>query len=199
MKIICITGYSGAGKTTVAGILLKKLPNSALVEGDEYWRKSPLVFKNEFERIFNMPLDEKNCLQCLLSALDTGAVQGSEYMCTIIPYVDSGIRESIEVQKKLNKDFVIVDYATLEYSKTWADADYRIVVDSPKQQRAEKFRERTFERYGYYNDKRFDIREATIKIGLQEAKNVDFVIMNHYNMAQLEADVQKVCDRIRSA
>lgn len=53
-KVIWITGYSGAGKTTLASALNLKLENSAIIDGDELRKERPNLGFDYQSRLSNV-------------------------------------------------------------------------------------------------------------------------------------------------
>ena len=66
-KLVIINGAPGIGKTTVAEVVFSKLPNSALLDGDDVWRVNPFEVNDRTKAVV-----ERNIPFVLRSYLDAG-------------------------------------------------------------------------------------------------------------------------------
>jgi len=105
MKIIGIAGYSGAGKSTVANMLHRQLPNCHLVRGDELFMK--------FAR--------EDCYAC--------ASQPADKWLDFVAEVTNGLlNESIASLKNKNYDYIVIDSYLLPQFDIWNEIYYKLSV-----------------------------------------------------------------------
>ena len=203
IKTIAIAGHSGAGKSTVAGMLLEKLPNAQLLPLDLPFIAAPLKFKEEYERIFNLPLDVNDHINCLRVAMDSNPVALRNYIKLITPFLDEEIskeKEKIASRTKGTTDtkYLITDFFGFPNLSYWTKADYRIMVDAPnKQERNVRLveREKNDTISKFWSPLCGEIREEAIGEMIANAKGIDFHISNAFD-EQLAIDVQGICDTI---
>lgn len=186
MKLVCIAGHCGSGKTTAIEIMAQNLPNSAIVRGDLYLKDALLKRSKEFEEIYNIPLDRKQPFKCFMDvSVNASSVKNAEryikMFTAFIPFIESEIEKAIIYHQKQSKDFILVEHITLPSMKTWAKADYRVIVTSENMFRIKKLKERMTSNYGE-NEERFTLlSEKTLALFAETANNVDYFIENKYN------------------
>ena len=202
MKIICITGHCGTGKTTAIKIMEKQLPNSAVVRGDKYWIDAILKHQNEFEEIYHIPLDMNKPYECLINVSNDSNIENKEkflkFFCSFAPFIEKNIEEKILECQKSAKDFILVEYVTLPMFQIWKKADFRIMITSNREKRHIKIAERTLEKRGTNNEDEFaKLRENVFARFIENINDVDITIYNKYNN-EFAKELIELCDKINT-
>jgi len=200
MKIICITGYRGSGKTTAIKIMANNLSNSAIIRGNIFLVYSLLKHTKEFEKIFKIPFDKENPYDCIISAGNNDSVDNIErnrqFFKYIFPFIETEIEKAINEQKSRGREFILVEYVSLPIFKIWKQADYRVMIVSNKEQRGIKMCERmitmneSFKEEGWHN-----LSEKLFEDIIENAENIDFTVENRYN-ENYEKDLIHLCQKI---
>jgi len=200
-KIVAVTGHSGCGKSTVAKMLTEKLPNAKLLLLDLPFIAAPLKFAKEFEEIFKMPLDVNDHINCLRLAMDSSSEALRNYMELIRPFLDEEVeKELVNLKADDGVDFIIIEYISLPKLLVWRKADYRIMVDAPREERNTRLyeRERDDTISIHSNPKCGEIREEAVKDFMATAHDVSYMIYNCYD-DHLEKEVQYLCEKIAAS
>jgi uridine kinase len=201
INIIAITGYAGTGKSTVAQMLVKKLPAAVSLCIDEPFIESPLKFQKEFEEVFNMRLDVNDYINALRIAMDSSSDALQNYFNVISSFLDEEvekiINKSINDTQKSTIKFMIVEFFALPILSIWDRATYRIMIDAPADERNKRLyeRESTDCRSKYHNINSGNIRAEAVKEILGNANRVDYLIYNNFD-GHLSDKVQFLCDNI---
>ena len=200
MKIICLTGHCGTGKTTAIKIMEKQLPNSVVVRGDKFWIDAILKYQNEFEEIYHVPLDINKPYECLINLSNDSKIESKEkflkFFCSFVSFIEKNIEEKIVEYKKNEIEFILVEYVTLSMFKIWKQADFRIKITSNQEKRFVKIAERTLEKRGTNNEDEFaKLRENVFARFIDNIDDVDVVIHNDYNN-EFEKELINLCSKI---
>lgn len=198
MKLICIAGDCGSGKTTAIDIMAQNLPNSVMVRGDLYLKDALLNNTKEFEDIYNVPLDRKQPFQSFMSVSVSAstAINVKNYIRmfnAFIPFIENEIEKAIKENK--DKDFILVEYVALPSYKTWEKADYRAIITSENELRINKLKERMISKYDKNEEKFTLLSETALTLFTERADNVGFIIKNKYNK-NFKNDLIKCCQKI---
>jgi len=124
MKIVGISGGSGAGKSTVSKGLVNILPNSIFIDVDPYFREATDKLEDKIFSEIHMEKEEgvlnQNYFFSSLEAMNT-------WIRVISDYVNARIEE---VVSKLGegKDYVIVDWCYLPMCDFFKKCDYTFCV-----------------------------------------------------------------------
>jgi len=200
MKLICIAGNCGSGKTTAIDIMAQNLPNSVSVRGDLYLKDALLNNTKEFEDIYNVPLDSKQPFRSFMSVSvgASTAIKIEKYIRmfnAFKPFIENEIEKAIKEHKNQDKDFILVEYVALPSYKTWKKADYRAIITSEKELRIKKMKERMISKYDKNEEKFTLLSETALTIFTEKADNIDFIIQNKYN-ENFEKDLIECCQKI---
>ena len=206
---VAITGHSGAGKSTVAKLLLEKLPNPSILSLDLPFIAAPLKFKEQYEQIFNRSLDVNDHVNNLRVAMDSSPTALCKYIEMIAPFLDEEAEKEktrIAAETKPGETkpgetkYLLTDYFGLPSLEYWINADYRIMVDAPnKIERNARLveREKNDDISPFWHPQCGVVREENLREMMENAPRVDFHLANSFD-EQLAKDVQGVCDVITS-
>lgn len=197
MKVIGITGPSGAGKTTLSTIL-KSNYSSFIIDADEVARKLSNDSKTKyFEKMVN--LFGKKILK------DDGKLNRKEIARTIyknkekrralnrltFKYVVDDINEQIKEAEKQDYKYIGIDVPLLYEAKMEKICDYVIAVVAEDQKKINRICQRdniteelAKERLKIQNDNEFFVKKA------------DFVIHNDGTLEKLETSLKEIIDKI---
>ena len=199
MKIICIAGHCGSGKTTAIKIMAKHLPNSAVVRGDSFFTSNLKKYGNVFEEIYKTHMNMENPLGSFEFVYKEATAEGIENYLRFFNTFAVSLEEEIEnaiSEIKHGKDFVLVEYVTLPIFKVWQYADCRIMIVSNKKARSEKLSERAALRNSTVNDVFTFVRESALAGLIENVSNVDFTVENSYN-EKFEQDLMGICQTLK--
>jgi len=199
--LISISGFCGTGKTTTAKIFAEKLPKVAVIRGDLPMFDAALVYPKEFENIFDMPLDVNDTHYSISKGVNKGASPFRAYLELVCQFVDCTIHREIERilanSKTSDTQHIVIEWGALPMCPIWEEADYRVMMDAPKDERNRKLYERPHPprvpKEEYRNTG--NIREEAVRDIMENAQGIDFHIYNTYDQ-NLEKDVEQVCQRI---
>jgi len=199
--LISISGFCGTGKTTTANLFVEKLSKAVMVRGDLLMSDAALKYLEEFEKIFDMPLDVNDTYYSISKGINKGATQFGAFLELVHPFVDSEIHKIIESilvdPKKSDTEHIVIEWAALPICPIWEESDYRVMIDAPKEERNRKLYERShplrIPKEEYRNAG--DIREEAIKKIIKDVKRINFHIYNTFDQ-NLVKDVQQICDSI---
>jgi dephospho-CoA kinase len=201
MKIICISGHCGSGKSEVAKIFAKKLPNSTLISADEFMFRWMGENPQQFKEAFGISQEIKDQDEYMCQARDK---MNAEHFIAFIRACSNFVGE--EIEKTLNNIkvskylFAIIEWLGLPQFKVWERADYNIIVNAEYELRKQRLRNRTKKEGGGYRKNPAEVRTPVVENILQNPIRIDFTINNNYNEYELlEADVQRLCDEIIKA
>jgi len=192
MKIICISGSMGSGKTTTAKLFAKILQNSVAIHGDDFmwgWGKQN---QKEFNEIFRIPQDIENPDKYLRNNMTAEQLRKFVKACT--PFVETEIEKAICRQENIG--FIIIEWAGLPGFKIWDRADYRAIISSPHTLLIERLKKR-MEKKGYSEEAIKERINSTKRIPQTEIKT-DYTINNNSNEeCHLYEEVKRVCDELQ--
>jgi len=198
MKIICLTGYSGSGKSKATDLFVENLPNATSIKGSVFLRNSAPLFPKEFEEIFEIPLDVNHPEDSLREGVNKSAFQHRAYMDVIASYMENEIENTIKTATEKGFGFLVIDWIELPKMEVWKRADYRIMVDAPDKIRTAHLINRGGRSENvkkFYSENTSIIRKETFKGVLCSAKLVDYLIYNEYD-EHLSNEIQYLCDKI---
>jgi len=199
MKIICIAGHCGSGKTTSIKIMFQYLPNSIVIRGDKYLSAALLKHGNTFEEIYKIPFDTEQPLKCWLNTHDNASLENADtyfrFFHTFVPTLEKLIEIAI-LENKKKYSYILVEYVTLPMFKIWNDADYRIMINSNKELRALKLHERAIANNKMsHNENSTKIRENILSKIIDNANEINYIIENKYD-EKLERDLVILCNNL---
>ena len=198
MKVICLTGYSGSGKSKATDLFVENLPNATVIKGSDFLRTSAPHFPKEFEEIFEMPLDAINPEDSLREGVNKSTRQHRAYMDVIASYMETQIKNAMNDARNKGFNFLIIDWIELPKMDVWKTANYRIMVDAPDDIRTNRLLNRdgrSEKAKKFYSEKTSVIRRETFNEVLQNAKPVDYLMYNGYN-EHLLGEIQYLCQKI---
>lgn len=124
MKIIGISGSSGAGKSTVSKLLLEELPNSILISGDIYMMEQMQKLDEEIFKKLNIK-KEKGVFS---SNYVFKSFENQKITFEVIEEdVIKSIKKDIE-ELGQDKEYIIVDWLFLPMCKFYNECDITICV-----------------------------------------------------------------------
>jgi dephospho-CoA kinase len=198
---IAITGHSGSGKSTVTNMLVKNLQDTKVLHLDLPFIMSPLKFKKEFERTFDMPLNTKDHINCLRIAMDKDPTGKAlrEYFDIIKNFTNEEIEKEIQTISNDKIKYLIAEYFALPTLQFWDDAKYRIMVDAPHKERNERLveREKNDDISPFYNEHCGEIRENALRPIMARATNNNYLIYNTFD-EHLEKEVNYIGEKIKN-
>jgi uridine kinase len=198
LKSICISGYSGSGKTTVAKLVAANFPKSDVFDADYFMYTSTRHYPKEFKRIFRENLDWDNYANCFRNISSVGTLsQNAEYFDLIMPFVDSKIDEISIYKKSRGCEFFVVEWAFLPKLESWKKADYRVIVDAPKALRYKMLHERLCS-YEKFKDDAYSVgamRDALLTEVIENA-NRNYTIINNYD-ERIVSNVEQLADSLK--
>jgi len=192
MKIICISGLSGSGKTKASDLFAKILPNSIVVHGDDFMRAWKKQNQKEFKEIFEIPHGIENPDKFRHNNMT--AEQLCNFIDASLPFVETEIEKIIRNKENSNFQFIIIEWTGLPGFEIWNNADYRVIVNSPLDLLVKNLRNR-MEKKGYNGEAR-KVRISDIKNVLPSAERVDYIINNNYKESFLYERVHFICNKI---
>lgn len=138
MKIIGISGGSGAGKSTASKGLATLLPNSLFVDVDPYFREATDKLESEIFEAIGMKKDGNVLNQ---NYFFTSFESMSAWIDVIKDYVVQRINYIVENEGK-DKDFVIVDWCFLPMCDFFSKCDYTLCVKADYDKRFDRLTNR---------------------------------------------------------
>lgn len=131
MKIIGVSGGSGAGKSTVSRGLAKVLPNSLFIDVDPFFREVTDELEEKiFKRINVKKEDNVLNYNYFFESLEAMNV----WIDVIKDKVSQKIEEAVEMESK-NKDYIIVDWCYLPMCDYFEKCDYTLCVKADEKLR----------------------------------------------------------------
>jgi len=150
MKIICLTGIAGAGKSTARDTLAKLLPDCMVVGLDDIWVSSLFYFEKKFTKLFGVVVDKEKPRETWVNTMGTtGYDLFRKWVDIVTPFVVDNIKQIITTAKcKLKPpQFIIFDFWQLPEMSIWHTSDYRIVIRADEEKRVAMRRERNIIRW----------------------------------------------------
>jgi len=200
MKLICVAGHSGAGKTTLIKSLIRRLPEAKTITCDKFMFESVSHYRTQFEEMFNFSVDETDCANSFRRGTKNIApVKLGAYFKLIVPYVERRIIDVIGEMKKQGTNYLFIDWLALPYFNLWASSDYRILVHSPEALRADNLKGRLLNE-GYSLDDAMEqvkLRYPAVLDVIENANpRADFTVHNKYDKS-LRGEAEQILKSIR--
>ena len=185
MKVIGITGPSGAGKTTLSTIL-KSNYSSFIIDADEVARKLSNDSKTKyFEKMVNLFGKE------IARTIYKNKEKRRALNRLTFKYVVDDINEQIKEAEKQDYKYIGIDVPLLYEAKMERICDYVIAVVAEDQKKINRICQRdniteelAKERLKIQNDNEFFVKKA------------DFVIHNDGTLEKLETSLKEIIDKI---
>ena len=197
MKIVGISGGSGAGKSTVSRGLAERLPNAVFIDVDVFFREATGKLEDEIFRRIGMTKDEGVINQNYFFASQEAM---NCWIEVVKDYVSNRIEEAV-TKLGAGKDFVIVDWCYLPMCDYFFKCDLTLCIKADYQTRYERLANRmkaiksyTVQRgpsFYEYNEEAFANRvkySAIDEFGYQS----DYVIKNDGDMELLNQTIDKI-------
>jgi uridine kinase len=194
MKLICIAGDSGSGKTTIAKMLHDILPDALLILADNYLKNWIKYNIHEYKRIFNISQETIDADECRILRRNTTLEQFREFISTVAPFVEDGVEKAVSSQENSKYCYAVIEWARLYKFKIWNRADYRITIKTQEEMRIKNLTERLVAS-GKYDDNAITVRIVPNPDILVADLNPSFIIENNYD-DNLYINVQRVCKSI---
>jgi len=197
MKVICIIGLPGSGKTTTSQLFSQNLQNAAYIDVDALTFNSVVLFAKEFEKIFGIPVNKENPFESLLFAFETSTDQVEAFFDAVHPFVNDKLNQIIKAKKSENIAFFIINYGEMSKMDIWKEADYRIHIATTQKRLEIFYRRENLLNISTYRPK-YSNRFVTfaVKKTLANTTDIDYTIHNHYEMDSLSAEVKKLSKKI---
>jgi energy-coupling factor transporter ATP-binding protein EcfA2 len=202
-KIICITGYSGSGKTTMIKLMQEYLPNSHSIYRDGNKEMLKIQNPEEFEKKYGVPVNTNDVIEYFrevasfvtntdFANADTDVAFVKKYLELVTIYFEIKYEEILaDILTKTTPQFVILDWLTLPLFKIWNKADYRIMVKPAKWDLlVENVRKRE-SAYPVTSDIAKARYLATREI-IEGAENITHVVLNHFD-DEYEQIIKNLC------
>lgn len=147
MKIIGVSGGSGAGKSTVSEKLEEMLPNSIRINGDFFMHQESEKLEEEVFKKLGIKKDKDVfSYNYFLDSFDNVKV----WVDTMKDSVINRAKEMIEKEYK-DKEYVIFDWVFLPMCDYFKNCDYTICVNTDYEKRLERLTKRLQDKT-VYND-----------------------------------------------
>jgi len=197
MKVICIIGLPGSGKTTTSQIFSQNLQNAPYIDVDALTFNSVVPFANEFEEIFGIPVNKENPFESLLFAFETSTEQVEAFFDAVHSFVNNQLNQIIEAKRSDNIPFIIFNYGEMSKMDIWKEADYRIHISTTQKRLEIFYRREKLLNISTYRPK-YSNRYVTfaVKKTLANTTDIDYTIHNHYEMDSLVAEVKELSEKI---
>jgi len=195
MKIICISGYSGGGKSTMLNIMEKNLPNSFAIRVEEEMLK--IFNTKEAENFFGFPANNDNILVYLYKVANLNDLNGERTFFDLSkPYIEKKIIEMINsISFKNQPDFIIIDWIALPLFDIWNQANFRIIVEPADFLEHMK---RTISRNNSVpvNRQVVEKRISAFKDVLSCIDNTNYYIVKNYYNEEYELEIKDICIKL---
>jgi len=129
-KIICITGYSGSGKTEATPVLASSLPNSKYIGCDDYLPDYLIQFPTQTERVFGEPVTTKDGLEYFKQfepklTAESWKKWHDDFLKFANPKLTSDVDSIISSHEPR---FLIIEHMALPFFDIWNKTDYKILI-----------------------------------------------------------------------
>jgi energy-coupling factor transporter ATP-binding protein EcfA2 len=202
-KIICITGYSGSGKSTMIKFMQKYLPNSHFIYRDGNKEMKKIKNHEEFEKRYGLPVNTDDALkyfmEVAISVTNTDSANvyadvavNKKYLELVAAYFEIKFEEELaDILIKTVPQFVILDWISLPVFKIWNKADYRIMVRPVKW---DSLLENVGRREGAFpvTPDVVKARYLATKEIIDNAENITHVVLNNYD-DEYEQKIKDLC------
>jgi len=197
MKVICIIGLPGSGKTTTSQLFSQNLQNATYIDVDALTFNSVVHFAKEFEEIFGVPANKENPLVSLLFAFETSTEQVEAFFNAVHPFVNEQLNQIIEEKRSENITFFIINYGEMSKMDIWKEADYRIHLATTQKRLEIFYRRENLLNISTYRPK-YSNRFVTfaVKKTIANTTDIDYTIHNHFEMDNLIAEVKELSEKI---
>lgn len=190
MKIYGLTGKTGAGKSTVAGLLSKK--GFFVVDGDVVARRitekgSPVLVELAGYFGLDILLPDGTLDRKKLAARAFASKSATEKLCELThPEIHRLFLEEIKIGEEMGFEFCLIDAAALLESPSKALCEKIIVVFCPESIRLERIMERDG----------ISSQDALRRINAQKADDYYLsqadIIINNYPPYDIEKEIEKI-------
>jgi len=194
--IICITGYSGSGKSRASNILENILPNAYCIHCDEYLPDYLIQFSKETERIFREPVMTNDGLSYFSQfEQKLTAEVWKEFYDIFHPFVNVKVVEDINTIVLEHRIlFMIVEYMALPSLDIWERADCKLLVrtDNHELQLDLLSKRKDFS----CNKKTAENRHFAVKEYIEGvAECVDYTVSNNYD-ENFDYEIKNIASQI---
>ncbi|MBQ3409696.1 MAG: dephospho-CoA kinase [Clostridia bacterium] len=203
MKIVGISGGSGAGKSTVSRGLAKILPNAVFIDVDPFFREATDKLEGEIFKAIKMVKEEgvlnQNYFFSSLEAMNA-------WINVIKDYVSCRIEETVAKLGEEN-DYIIVDWCYLPMCSYFEKCDYTLCVKADYHTRFKRLSDRMKAVNGYsiasgpsfyeYQKEPFENRVKYSAID-EYGYSSQFEIVNDRDIESLNKSVKMIAEGIVS-
>ena len=194
-KVICVSGLSGVGKTTLCNILSQNLDVMHIVV-DEIYKQTPFCCPNEFKQIYGQLSNAENIKQTLSLIKDGTVEKEMEYFTAVFSTVNSMIMKISEDFMQSDKRFLLLDWSAIAQTDLWKTADYKILVYSAKLQRHNALMEREIKKYHSFRSDLINVRDQIYGDAVKVAeKDANIILHNNYD-ASFYDYIKQISERI---
>lgn len=173
MKIIGVSGGSGAGKSTVSKKLAELLPNSLLITGDVFMHEESKILEKEIFKRLGIKKDENIfSYNYYFESFNNVKVWADTIKENVIAKVNAQIQN-----EGLEKDYIIVDWVFLPMCEFFKNCDYTICVKTNYEIRKVRLTERLQDKTIYNDGDRsfWSYRPGSIE------RRLKFTALNEYD------------------
>ena len=203
-KIICISGYSGSGKTTMMRLMQKYLPDSYYITKDEEMTR--IQNPKELENIYGITVNTDNVIdyfrEVAVSITNTAnaytdIATDKKYLELIAIYFEEKYNERFtEILSNKAPQFIILEWISIPQFKIWKKADYRIMVKPAKWELLAENLEKRENRIPV-TPEITKARYLSNKEIIESAEDITHEIINNYD-DEYEQAIRNLCNEIVS-
>jgi len=198
MKVICVAGNRGSGKTTAATIFQESLPNSMVVDLGVQMFGGVAYFADEFEKIFGIKVDLENLKPTYGKTVYSPQDAQKTFYSLNMAHVEGEAMKLIAKAKFNSYDYCVLLFHGIGKMNIWQNAEYRILLDMELDERKEEIlRQRQLREHGHYKEGIFAKSRASLDEYVRNLENVDFIVTNNYD-EQFRKDLVQICDKIKN-
>lgn len=196
MKIIGVTGNSGAGKTTVCDIICE-ISNAKVIDADKLAKSLDFPeseYLREISKLFGRDILTKEGIldrKKLGDIIYTDISSKQELDKITFKYVGGEVKKRLEILKSEDLDYIVLDVPLLFESELDKSCDFVISVLADKEIKIKRIKKRD----------NIEEKVAEKRLAIQKDedfyyKNSDFVIENNGNIGLMKNSIERILKEI---